>query len=150
MVELYFDGACEPVNPGGTASYGWLLKKDGKILKEGSGVVGEGPGMTNNIAEYQGIIEGIKSFLKMGLKEKLIIKGDSNLVVNMVNKSWGWNKKKTVWKPHSKMPHLKKLLDEVLLLLKDVVFEIKWVPREQNSEADALSKRHLIERGLIS
>ena len=150
MVELYFDGACEPVNPGGTAAFGWLLKKYGKVLQEGSGVVGEGFGMTNNVAEYQGIIDGVKAFLKMGLKEKLIIKGDSNLVVNMVNKSWGWNKKKTVWKPHSKMPHLKKLLDEVLLLLTSVDYEIMWVPREQNTEADELSKRHLIERGLIS
>lgn len=149
MIELYFDGACEPINPGGTAAYGWVLKKDERILQEGSGVVGEGPGMTNNVAEYQGIIEGVKTFLKMDLKEKLVIKGDSNLVVNMVSKSWGWNKKKSVWRPHHKMPHLKKLLDEVLLLLKDLDFEILWIPREQNSQADSLSKRPLIKKGLI-
>lgn len=149
MVELYFDGACEPINPGGTAAYGWLLKKDGEVLQEGSGVVGEGPGMTNNVAEYQGLIEGIKAFLQLNLKEKLVIQGDSNLVVNMVRKDWGWNKKKTRWDPHKKMPHLKKLLDEVHLLLESLEFEIHWVPREENSDADELSKKPLIEKGII-
>lgn len=44
MIELYFDGACEPINPGGTASYGWLLKKMAKQLRaarESSGQVME-------------------------------------------------------------------------------------------------------------
>ena len=35
MIEIYFDGACEPINPRGTASYGYLIKKDGEIIKEG-------------------------------------------------------------------------------------------------------------------
>lgn len=144
MIELYFDGACEPINPGGTASYGWLLKQDGKILQSGSGIVGTGEGMTNNIAEYQGLIEGIETFLKLKSTEKLIIKGDSSLVINMVKKHWGWNKKKTVWKPHDKIPHLRELLEEVHRLLDKVDFDAQWVPRELNTEADALSKRHLI------
>ncbi len=143
MIELYFDGACEPVNPGGTASYGWLLKKDGKTIHNGSGVVGTGDGMTNNIAEYYGLIEGIKAYKKYSLKEALIIKGDSSLVINMVKKAWGWNKKKTVWKPHNKMPHLRPLLEQVHQLLKNVPHEIEWIAREQNQEADSLSKRYL-------
>ncbi len=149
MIELYFDGACEPVNPGGTASYGWLLKKDGKIIQEGSGIVGKGHGMTNNIAEYQGIIEGIKAYLKLKTNQPLVIRGDSNLVVRMVAKDWGWNKGKTVWKPHSKIPHLKELLDQVHKLLATVNFQIQWIPREQNNEADALSKQPLKQMGII-
>lgn len=141
MIELFFDGACEPINPGGTASYGWLLKQDGQILKQGFGIVGKGPGMTNNIAEYNGLIKGLEEFIKLNLNEKLFIKGDSNMVINMVSGQWGWNKKKTKWEPHKKMPHLKKLLDEALKLLNKIEHEIKWVPREQNEEADLLSKK---------
>src|SRR3989304_3207940 len=141
MIELFFDGACEPINPGGTASYGWLLKRDGKIIESGSGIVGTGDGMTNNIAEYQGLLEGIKAFLKLKSAKKLLIKGDSSLVINMVKKHWGWNKKKTVWKPHEKMPHLKELLQEVHQLLDKNDFDAQWLPRELNVEADALSKR---------
>jgi ribonuclease HI len=62
------------------------------------------------------------------------------MVINMVSGQWGWNKKKTKWNPHSKMPHLKKLLNEVLNLLNKIDYEVKWVPREQNEEADILSK----------
>jgi len=141
MIELFFDGACEPVNPGGTASYGWLIKQNGKILKSGFGIVGKGAGMTNNVAEYNGLIKGLEEFIKLGIKEKLYIKGDSNMVINMVSGQWGWNKKKTKWSPHSKMPHLKTLLDEALKLLDKINHEIKWVPREQNDEADLLSKK---------
>lgn len=144
MIELYFDGACEPINPGGTASYGWLLKQDGKILQSGSGIVGTGEGMTNNVAEYYGLIEGAKAFLKLKSSEKLIIRGDSSLVINMLGKQWGWNKKKTVWKPHDKMPHLKDLLIQAHQLLDKIDYQADWIPREQNTEADALSKRHLI------
>jgi ribonuclease HI len=141
MIELFFDGACEPINPGGTASYGWLLKQDKKILKQGFGVVGKGHGMTNNIAEYNGLIKGLEEFIKLNIKEKLYIKGDSNMVINMISGKWGWNKKKTKWEPHKKMPHLKELLDEALKLLDKIDHEIKWVPREQNEEADLLSKK---------
>lgn len=140
MIELYFDGACEPINPGGTASYGWLIKKDGKTLRVGSGIVGKGHGMTNNVAEYHGLIEGIKAFLTLRIKEKLVLKGDSNLVINMVSKKWGWAKKKTQWKPHAKMPHLKKLLEEIHQLLENLDYDVQWIPREQNHEADELSK----------
>ncbi len=141
MIELYFDGACEPINPGGTASYGWLIKENGKELKKGFGIAGKGDGMTNNVAEYFGLINGIETFIKLGKKEKLYIKGDSNLVVNMISGRWGWNKKKTKWEPHKHMPHLKKLLDEALNLLNKIDHEIIWVPREKNAEADLLSKK---------
>ena len=140
MIELYFDGACEPFNPGGTASYGWLLKKDGKEIKSGHGVIGSGEGMTNNVAEYSGLIYGLEEFLKLNLQEKLLIKGDSNMVINMISGKWGWNKKKSKWQPHEKLPHLKELLNQALSLLKKIEYEVEWIPREENKEADALSK----------
>jgi ribonuclease HI len=140
MFELYFDGACEPINPGGTASYGWAIKKDGKDLQVGSGIIGSGDGMTNNVAEYMGLIKGLEEFKKLGLKEKLLIKGDSSMVLNMVSGKWGWNKSRTTWNPHKKMPHLKKLLDQARNLLNDVDYDVMWIPREQNKQADALSK----------
>ena len=140
MIELYFDGACEPFNPGGTASYGWLIKKNGKELKSGHGVVGSGEGMTNNVAEYSGLIYGLEEFLKLNLQEKLFIKGDSNMVINMVSGKWGWNKKKSKWQPHEKLPHLKELLNQALSLVKKIEYEVEWIPREENKEADALSK----------
>ena len=34
----YFDGAAEPTNPGGIATYGWVIIEDDKLLGEGKGV----------------------------------------------------------------------------------------------------------------
>ena len=150
MVEIYFDGACEPFNPGGTVSFGYLIKKEGKTINQGSGIVGSGEGMTNNVGEYHGLIEGVKALLGLNLKEKIIIHGDSIVVCKVVSKDWGWkNKKKTVWDPHRKAPHLKKLLEETLELLKSLDYKIEWVPREKNQEADNLSKEPLIKAGII-
>jgi ribonuclease HI len=150
MVEIYFDGACEPFNPGGTASYGWLIKKDGKILAKESKIIGKGEGMTNNVGEYTGLIKALESLQNFDIKnEKINIFGDSNLVCNTVAKKWGWNKKKTKWIPHEDAPHLKPLLDKSLGLLANYSYEIKWIPREQNQEADDLSKSVLIEAGII-
>ena len=137
------------MNPGGTASYGWVILREKKIVEEGSGIVGEGEGMTNNIAEYTGLIEGVKAFLRRGEKAQLVIRGDSNLVVSMVAKKWGWNKKKTKWVPHDDTPHLKVLLDEALSLLEGIDYKIEWVPREKNQEADRLSKKPLVEKGIV-
>ncbi|MGD0012733.1 MAG: hypothetical protein ABSE93_29850 [Terriglobia bacterium] len=48
----WFDGACEPVNPGGTASFGVVIKdKDGTVLRKEHGLVGKGSKMSNNVAE---------------------------------------------------------------------------------------------------
>ena len=150
MIEIYFDGACEPFNPGGTASYGWLIKENGKILAQKGGIIGSGEGITNNVGEYTGLIKALEALQRLNVKEgKIEIFGDSDLVCNMVSKKWGWNEKKTKWIPHKDSPHLKPLLDRVLGLLAGYDFEIKWVPREQNHEADKLSKRPLIEAGII-
>lgn len=147
MYEIYFDGACAPINPNGTASYGWLIKKDGKVLKTGCGVVGKGQGMTNNLAEYWGVLEGVKAFTGLKLKTELKICGDSNMVCQMVARKWGW--KKNEWNPHPNFPHLRDILEQVHALLEDVDYEVEWIPREKNTEADELSKKPLVELGIV-
>ena len=147
MIEIYFDGACEPINPGGTASYGYLVKQGGKTIIQCSKIIGTGKGMTNNVAEYTGLIEAVKVISNLDIKEKVRICGDSNIVCNTVAKKWGWKKKK--WLPHKGAPHLKALLDETLNLLANYDYEIKWIPRGENEEADRLSKSVLIGAGII-
>ena len=105
--------------------------------------------MTNNVGEYRGLIEGIKALPEFSLKEKIVIHGDSSIVCKIVSKEWGWNKKKTKWLPHKDAPHLKPLLEETLSLLKGFEYEIKWIPREENQEADELSKKPLVKAGII-
>lgn len=149
MIEIYFDGACEPINPGGTTSYGWIIKKDGKVIAKDAQIFGSGDGMTNNVAEYTGLIEAVKTVSNLNMKEKLRICGDSKIVCYTIAKKWGWNKKKTAWDPHKNASHLKSLLEKATDLLKNFEYEIKWVPREKNRQADDLSKEPLIKVGII-
>ncbi len=135
MIQGYFDGACEPVNPGGTASWGFVVKEDGKTIFEGHGVVGSGDGMTNNVAEYCGIIFLLKHLKSLGLEDKEIcVFGDSNMVIQQISGNWKVRDNKE--KPY------KKYAREALELAKQFKrVTYKWIPREQNEEADLLSKK---------
>lgn len=140
MIKAYFDGSCEPVNPGGTAKYGVAIFRDGILLTQFSGVIGSGEGMTNNLAEYHGLINLLKYVTKNYSNEEISVYGDSQLVCHMVNKVWGMKKKK--WVGHrASCPHLQALLISALELIsgrKNI--RIEWIPREQNEYADGLSK----------
>jgi ribonuclease HI len=147
-VEIYFDGACEPRNPGGTASYGWVIKRGDETLAQDAQIVGSGDGMTNNVAEYSGLIAALKALPGLGVSfGKLRIHGDSNLVCKIVSKQWGW--KNSRWDPHRDAPHLRELLESALGLLQGYDFEIHWIPGEKNSEADRLSREILMRTGAI-
>lgn len=150
MVELYFNGTCEPFNPGGTASYGFLIKKNGEKIISESKIIGSGEEMTINVGIYNGLINGIEAFSKLNISnEKLIIYTDSDMIYNFVSKKWGWNKNKDKWTPHKNKPHLKKLLDKTLSLLNTKNYELIFIPVKNNKEAYFLSKKPLIEMGII-
>ncbi len=127
MVTIYFDGLCQPVNPGGVATYGYAIYQDSKVLKRDYGVVGEGTGMTNNVAEYTALKKALEWMKSQGIKDKIIIKGDSQLVINQL---------KGKWKVKSQTS--KRFVPQIKELLKDKEVELIWIPREENTEADSL------------
>ena len=77
MITIYFDGLCRPRNPGGVATYGYVVYKDGKKVKSGSGVIGSVPGMTNNVAEYSALKHAVEWAGQHCPDDELLIKGDS-------------------------------------------------------------------------
>lgn len=128
-IYLYFDGACEPVNPGGVASAGWVIKDgEGHTLSTGCAFIGEGEGMTNNVAEYKALWNGLQS-LQLQATDTLVIRGDSKLIVNQITGAWACNKS-----------HLRELRDECRAILAGLNWRSEWIPREQNEEADAMSR----------
>jgi ribonuclease HI len=66
MVTVFFDGACEPVNPGGVASYGFIVLQDEKEIYRESKIVAEGPEASNNVAEYNGLLNALRWLYKSG------------------------------------------------------------------------------------
>ncbi len=131
----WFDGACEPVNPGGTASFGVIVKgEDGTVLLREHGVVGKGDAMSNNVAEYSGVLHILK-YLRSGPPGRVTIHGDSNLVINQLNGKW--RIKKGLYLA------IATETKELLAHLRGLGWQISfcWIPREQNEECDALSKK---------
>lgn len=129
---LYFDGACT-VNPGGHATYGWLLYNPAGVhTMQGCGYLCSGKGATCNTAEYGGLEAGLTFLVKSGLcYPNLTMLGDSKLIVMQVARRW-----------QGKVSHLLAARERVHDLLAKLVgnWEIWWIPREQNTEADMLSK----------
>ena len=130
MIEAYFDGLCEP-NPGGVATYGFVIKRDGKKIDEGHGLAGtpKTPQATNNVAEYTGLIRALEWLLAQKARGPIVVRGDSDLVLKQVQ---GLYKVKSAL-----LAPLHGQVKELLEQLPDVTFE--WVPRERNADADRLT-----------
>lgn len=80
MIKINCDGLCEPVNPGGTACYGWVAYLGKEKMAEDCGVICSGPEATNNLAEYTAIIKVLEWLLGNGLTgEKIELRSDSKL-----------------------------------------------------------------------
>lgn len=133
MLTLYFDGSCEPVNPGGIACYGWvLMDEDGNKIDEGYGEVCRGSGATNNVAEYAALEAGLTRVLeKHWVPDGLLVRGDSQLVVHQVSRVWECRKE-----------YLRARRDRCIGLLHQIGdCRIEWIRRDKNTEADALARR---------
>lgn len=122
----WFDGATRSTNPG--------IRGIGAVLKGPAGQVVEiaqeiGPG-TNNEAEYCALMAVLDAAVEAQV-QNLVIYGDSMLVINQVNGEWLINAEGLV------------PLCKTVLKLKALIPDVRlcWIPREENSEADALSKR---------
>lgn len=94
------------------------------ILFSGARIVGPG---TSNTAEYQALIDGLRACLERNVKIVHII-GDSQLIIKQVTGVFKTQKPMLI--KHKNI--VSKLLD------KFDEYTIKWVPREQNHEADRL------------
>jgi len=130
MIEAYFDGLCDP-NPGGVATYGFLIKRDGKKIDEGHGLAGtpKTPQATNNVAEYTGLIRALEWLLAHKTKGEIVIRGDSDLVIKQVKGEY-----------KVKSPLLAPLHGRVKELMEDLPeIRLEWIQRERNADADRLT-----------
>ncbi|GAA0476962.1 bifunctional RNase H/acid phosphatase [Paractinoplanes deccanensis] len=119
-------------NPG-PAGYGSVVRSHpaGEVLVERYGALGV---TTNNVAEYTGLVEGLRAALELGATE-VDVRMDSKLVVEQM--SGRWQIKNAGLRP------LAASAAELVARFDKVTFE--WIPRERNKAADALANRAMDE-----
>jgi broad specificity phosphatase PhoE/ribonuclease HI len=128
LIYLEADGGSRG-NPG-PAAYGALLRdaRTRKVLAEAAESIGIA---TNNVAEYNGLIAGLRLFQEFIPDADLEVRMDSKLVVEQMAGRW-----------KIKHPDMRPLALEARRLAPPNV-QWTWVPREQNKDADALLNKVL-------
>ena len=122
---MYFDGAFSLQGAGAGVL---LVAPTGEHLKYVIQMHFPREVSTNNTAEYEGLLAGLRIAADLGIK-KLIVRGDSQLVVKQVNKDY-------------QSPLMKAYVDEVRRLEERFDgIQAEHVPRAENDIADYLSKR---------
>ena len=139
MLRLFFDGLCEPQNPGGVACYGFVAYRGSSSeslkLFEGHGVAAEpGPDTTHNVGEYTGLIKGLEWVRENTDDRNLEILGDSQLVIRQLTGEYKVRSSRL-------MPFYQKTLP----LLQKFHWTATWIPRDQNAIADSLSEKAYTE-----
>jgi ribonuclease HI len=134
----YFDGACEPINPGGTATYGAIILKNSRRIWQCSKIyyppAGHETATSNNVAEYSGLIAVLSWFTDRELYDaEILVRGDSKLVIEQMFGAWRIKKGLYVSLAHQARTLLKPFTN----------IEGQWVPRRKNTIADWLSKTAL-------
>jgi ribonuclease HI len=135
----YFDGACEPKNPGGNMGLGAVVLNDKKErVGMFSDFIPANPENSNNVAEYKAfgwLVAALSD--RVEKTDTVEIFGDSKLVVNQMNGFWKIKQGRYVEYAQGYLPIFQRLKTQCKVYL-------KWIPREQNQLADDLSKAHLI------
>jgi ribonuclease HI len=116
-------------NPGPAAAAAVLATPGGEVVGEAMETIGVA---TNNVAEYRGVLLGLRRARELGATEVEIV-NDSELVAKQLNGQY-----------KVKHPAMKPLYLETLAALRDFgSWSIRSVPRAQNADADALVNQAL-------
>ena len=116
-------------NPG-NAAYGAVLKDaaTGEVIAERAERIGVA---TNNVAEYRGLIAGLELYHQHAEGAALEVRMDSKLVIEQMAGNW-----------RVKHPDMVALAQQAQRLAPSGA-RWTWIPREQNSHADALANQAL-------
>lgn len=113
-------------NPG-PAGYGAVVLDpvSGETLTEAAEYIGVA---TNNVAEYRGLIAGLRAAAALDPAARVRVRMDSKLVVEQMSGRW-----------QIKHPDMKPLAAKAAAVLPGDQVTYEWIPRAQNKHADRLA-----------
>jgi len=119
-------------NPGLAGSGAVVIDADtGEVIAEVARFIGIA---TNNVAEYKALIAGLEVCRQIDPEAKVDVRMDSKLVIEQMSGRW-----------QIKHADMKILAAEARDLAVGRVHSFKWIPREQNTLADAIANRAMDE-----
>jgi len=123
-------------NPG-PAGYGAVVRDadTGQVLAERADYLGV---VSNNVAEYSGLVAGLRAALAIDAGARLEVRMDSQLVVEQMRGTW-----------RIKHEDMRRLADEVRSLVDPATVVWTWVPRAQNTAADRLANLAMDQKTAI-
>ncbi|UNZ19533.1 bifunctional RNase H/acid phosphatase [Streptomyces sp. 891-h] len=113
-------------NPG-PAGYGAVVRDaaSGETLRETAEFIGQA---TNNVAEYRGLLAGLRAAYELDAHAAVLVRMDSKLVVEQMSGRW-----------KIKHPDMRPLALEAAAVFPPDAVTYEWIPREQNKHADRLA-----------
>ncbi|WP_262703243.1 MULTISPECIES: bifunctional RNase H/acid phosphatase [Streptomyces] len=113
-------------NPG-PAGYGALVRdaETGETLAEAAEYLGTA---TNNVAEYKGLIAGLRAAYALDPAAEVRVRMDSKLVIEQMSGRW-----------KIKHPDMRPLAAEAKGIVPPGQVSYEWIPRENNKHADRLA-----------
>ncbi|WP_042427163.1 bifunctional RNase H/acid phosphatase [Streptacidiphilus anmyonensis] len=113
-------------NPG-PAGYGAVVRDGdtGEVLAEAAEYLGR---VTNNVAEYRGLIAGLRAAAAIDPAAAVEVRMDSKLVVEQMSGRW-----------QVRHPDMKPLAAEARTAFLEGQVQYRWVPRKENKHADRLA-----------
>ena len=124
-------------NPG-PAGFGALVRdaSSGRVLAERGGFLGT---TTNNVAEYSGLVAGLRAAAEIDPDARVTVRMDSRLVVEQMSGRW-----------QIKHADMARLAAEAAAVLPAGRVTYEWVPRAQNVAADRIANEAMHTGGTIA
>ncbi|MBP7818953.1 MAG: bifunctional RNase H/acid phosphatase [Rhodoluna sp.] len=121
-------------NPGIAGSGACVIDADtGEVILEISKFIGVA---TNNVAEYLALVAGLEGAYALNPDARVLVRMDSKLVIEQMAGRW-----------KIKHPDMQQLGARVQKLVSGKQIRWQWIPREENSRADALANKAMDEQG---
>jgi ribonuclease H / adenosylcobalamin/alpha-ribazole phosphatase len=115
-------------NPGISGAGAVVIdESSGQVIRE----ISQGVGIaTNNVAEYTALVLALEAAFEISSTASVVVRMDSKLVVEQMSGRW-----------KIKHPDMMQLGAKVQKLIAGKDVEFVWIPREQNTLADALANK---------
>jgi ribonuclease HI len=141
QITIFCDGLTEPTNPDGFGCCAFIAfegdvsgtrgaERPTPLHQAWACIARPGEGITNNVCEYRAVRAALRWLEQYDGEAHADIFTDSNLVVQQVNGAWDCHAK-----------HLIPFRNECQNLLRDLPnASLRWVRRDENDVADALTR----------